>query len=158
MNGQETARQVKCGPVAKAIGSGLEDLKMILKATAIWAAFITIAILNGLLREKCLVPLLGQRIALPLSGISCSILFFLLTYITLSWLGPLKPGHYRLIGIAWLVLTVLFEFLFGRLLAHKSWGELLQAYDPSTGSLWLLVLVTIAVSPWLAARLRGFMP
>jgi len=98
------------------------------------------------------VPLLGQRLALPLSGISCSILFFLLTYITLPWLGPLKPRHYRLIGIAWLVMTVLFEFLFGRLVARKPWGELLQAYDPTTGNLWLLVLLAIAVSPWLVGR------
>jgi len=53
-------------------------------------------------------------------------------------------------------MTVAFEFLFGRLVAHKSLGELLLAYDPTTGNLWLLVLVTIAVSPWLAARIRGF--
>jgi len=129
---------------------------MILKTTTIWAAFIPIAILNGLLREKCLVPLLGQRLALPLSGISCSILFFLLTYFTLPWLGPLKPGHYRLIGSAWLTMTVAFEFLFGRLVAHKPWGELLQAYDPTTGNLWLLVLLVIAVSPYLVASSRGF--
>lgn len=131
---------------------------MILKASTIWAAFIPIAILNGALREKCLVPLLGQRLALPLSGISCSILFFLLTNSALPWLGPLKPCHYRLIGIAWLVMTVAFEFLFGRLVAQKPWGELLQAYDLTTGNLWLLVLLTIAVSPWLTARLRGFTP
>jgi len=130
-------------------------LKMILKTITIWAAFIPIAILNGLLREKCLVPLLGQRLALPLSGISCTIFFFLLTYYTLPWLGQLRSGHYRLIGIAWLVMTVAFEFLFGRLVVHKPWGELLQAYDPTSGNLWLPVLATIAVSPYLTARLRG---
>ncbi|MBI1921018.1 MAG: hypothetical protein HYS23_08055 [Geobacter sp.] len=127
---------------------------MILKTTTIWASFIPIAIMNGLLREKCLAPLIGQRLALPLSGISGSILFFLLTYLTLPWLGPLKPRHYRLIGLAWLVMTVLFEILIGRLVAHKSWGELLQAYDPTTGNLWLLVLLVIAVSPYIAAKMR----
>jgi len=131
---------------------------MILKIAAIWAAFIPIAILNGLLREKGLVPLLGQRLALPLSGVSCAIFFFLLTYITLPWLGQLRSGRYRLIGIAWLVMTVAFEFLFGRLVARKSWGELLLAYDPTSGNLWLPVLLVVAVSPWLVARLRGFMP
>jgi hypothetical protein len=129
-----------------------------LKTTTIWASFIPIAIANGAFREKCLVPFLGQRLALPLSGISGSILFILLTYFTLPWLGPLMPRHYRLIGLAWLAMTVLFEFLFGRLMAHKSWGELLQAYDLTTGNLWLLVLLVIVVSPYLAAKLRGFMP
>lgn len=60
---------------------------MILKTTTIWASFIPLAILNGLLREKCLVPLICQRIALPLSDISGGVLFFLLTYFTLSWSG-----------------------------------------------------------------------
>jgi hypothetical protein len=52
-------------------------------------------------------------------------------------------------------MTVLFEFLFGRFVAGKSWEELLQAYNILTGNLWLLVLVVIAVSPYLAARVRG---
>jgi hypothetical protein len=129
-------------------------MSLLLKCIAIWASFIPIAITNGLLREKCLVPLLGQRIALPLSGISASILFFLLGYFTLPWLGPLKSRHYSLIGLFWLVMTVAFDFLFGRLVAHKPWSELLRAYDPTSGNLWLLVLLIIAVSPYGSARLR----
>jgi hypothetical protein len=129
-----------------------------LKCAAIWASFIPIAILNGLLREKCLVPLLGHRLALPLSGISAAAIFFLLVFFSLPWLGPLKPYQYRLIGLAWLAMTVLFEFLFGRLVAHKSWVQLLQAYDISTGNLWLLMLLVIAVSPFFAAKLRGLVP
>ena len=131
---------------------------VVLKCAAIWASFIPIAILNGLLREKCFVPLLGNRLALPLSGISAAALFFLLVFFSLPWLGPLKPHQYRLIGLAWLAMTVLFEFLFGRLVARKSWEYLLQAYDLSTGNLWLLVLLVIAVAPFLAAKLRGLAP
>ena len=55
-------------------------------------------------------------------------------------------------------MTVMFEFLFGLLVARKSWVDLLQAYDITAGNLWLLVLVVIAVSPFLAARLRGLVP
>src|SRR5690242_7986411 len=131
---------------------------ILLKSFAIWVSFIPIAILNGLIREKVLVPTIGHRFALPLSGISCALLFFLLTYLALPWLGTLKAVQYRIIGISWFVMTVLFEFLFGRLVAHKSWGELLQAYNILAGNLWLLVLAVIAVSPYLAARLRGFIP
>lgn len=130
-------------------------MSLVLRVTTIWASFIPIAIINGILREKCLVPLLGKRLALPLSGISAGLLFFLLTYLSLPWFGQLKPHQYRLIGLAWLAMTVLFEFLFGRFVAGKSWEELLQAYNILTGNLWLLVLVVIAVSPYLAARVRG---
>jgi len=128
---------------------------ILLKAFAIWVSFIPIAILNGLIREKALVPMIGQRFALPLSGISCALLFFLLTYLALPWLGNLKAVQYRVIGIGWFAMTVLFEFLFGILVAHKTWGELLQAYNILTGNLWLLVLAVVAVSPCIAARSRG---
>jgi hypothetical protein len=108
------------------------------KIAAIWAAFIPLAIINGLLREKCLVPLFGLRLALPLSGISCALLFFLFTYFSLPRFGQLKIQQYQLIGFAWLGMTILFEFLFGRIMAHKPWRELLQAYNILTGNLWIL--------------------
>jgi hypothetical protein len=60
-----------------------------------------------------------------------------------------------MIGFGWFVMTVLFEFLFGRLVAHKSWVELFQAYDILIGNLWSLVLVVVAISPYIAARSRG---
>jgi len=126
-----------------------------LKCAIIWAAFIPIAILNGFFRERCLAPLIGKRFALPLSGVSCVALFFLLTWSALPWLGRLSRPRYLQIGLAWLGATVLFEFLFGRLVAGKSWGELLRNYDITTGNLWPLVLLVVAVSPLLAARLRG---
>ena len=63
-----------------------------------------------------------------------------------------------MIGLAWLGMTVLFEFIFGRLMVRKSWGELLQAYDITSGNLWLLVLLVIAISPILAAKLRSQVP
>ena len=131
---------------------------VVLKCAGIWASFIPLAILNGLMREKCLAPLFGHRLALALSAFSCVLLFFLLTWYSLPWLGPLKTHQYRLIGLVWLAMTVLFEFLFGRLVARKSWSELLQAYDITTGNLWLLVLLAVALSPLIVARLRSLAP
>lgn len=127
----------------------------VLKSAAIWAAFIPIAIINGLIREKVLAPTLGSRLALPLSGLSCAALFFLLVYFSLPWLGPLTSRRCAVIGATWLVATVAFEFFFGSLVAGKPWRELLQAYDPTTGNLWLLVLLVIALSPVCVAALRG---
>jgi catechol 1,2-dioxygenase len=128
---------------------------LLLKLTAIWASFIPIAILNGLLREKCLVPLFGPRPGLALSGVCGSVLFFLLTYFTLRWFGPLDSSSYWMIGLAWLLMTVSFEFIFGHLVAGKSWQELFKAYDLTTGNLWVLVLLVVAISPPAAARLRA---
>ena len=44
----------------------------IIRVFAIWVLFIPLAILNGAVREKVLIPLLGMQFALPLSGILLS--------------------------------------------------------------------------------------
>jgi hypothetical protein len=129
-------------------------LHLSLKVVAIWASFIPVAILNGTFRELCLAPFLGPRLALPLSGITAGLLFFLLTFFTISWLGRLNAREYWGVGLAWLLMTVPFEFLFGRLVAHKSWSELLQSYNLLSGNLWTLVLLAIACSPRLVAKFR----
>jgi hypothetical protein len=55
----------------------------------------------------------------------------------------------------WLVLTLAFEFAFGRLLQHKPWPELLEAYTLKGGNIWPVVLIIIVLAPFIAARLRG---
>ena len=61
------------------------------------------------------------------------------------------------VGIAWLALTVAFEFGFGRYVAHTSWRELLADYDLRKGRLWPLVLAWIMLGPALvrARSVRG---
>jgi len=125
------------------------------KALAAWFFLVILAILNGTLRVKLLVPLMGEQWAQPLSGVMLSLIILLLAWLVLPWLGPRSNPSLWLIGFLWLGLTLIFEFVFGRLVAGKSWQELLAAYDITTGNLWLLVLVTTAVAPWLATKLRG---
>jgi hypothetical protein len=58
------------------------------------------------------------------------------------------------VGTIWLIMTVVFEFLFGHYVAGHSWETLWQAYRFPPDNLWLLVLIVTLVSPYLAARLR----
>ena len=125
-----------------------------LRPLLVWCLFIPLAIANGLLREFLLSPALGAAIAQPMSGILLSLLIFGLTWWCLPFLGKGQPGRYAAIGLGWLLLTLIFEFGFGRLIAKKPWKDLLAAYDPTTGNLWLLVLAVTAASPWLTARWR----
>lgn len=129
----------------------------LLKAFGIWLLLVVLAILNGALREKLLVPLFGRQAALPLSGLSLALLIFLVTWLLLPALSPLDTSGYWAIGGLWASLTVLFEFLFGHYAADKSWRELLASYDLRTGNLWPLVLLVTALAPYLAARLHGFL-
>ncbi|MGQ0622687.1 MAG: hypothetical protein ACT4QA_22750 [Panacagrimonas sp.] len=124
------------------------------KAVALWFVLVVLAIANGTLREKVLVPAMGASSALLISGITLSVAIFVVSWFALPWYGPLASSQYWLIGLLWLFMTMLFEFGFGHFIAHKSWVELLDAYNVSKGNLWALVLVATFVSPWLAARLK----
>ena len=118
----------------------------ILKSLIIWICFIPAAILNGGLREYVLAPAIGQKWALPASGIILSGLIFLM-YPRLTK-NSTRKGKW-LTGIVWILLTVIFEFATG-LSGGNSIAELLAAYNPLTGNLWLLVLATTLFSPVVA--------
>ncbi|WP_417513006.1 hypothetical protein [Marinobacter sp.] len=125
------------------------------KALVIWLAIVVLAIANGSLREFLLVPVLGTQAALMLSGLLLSVLIVGVVYLLLPWLHPSQPLQVWGIGLAWLALTLIFEFSFG-LLQGKSWAELLGSYTFEDGNLWLVVLATTVLAPYIAAKLRGW--
>jgi hypothetical protein len=127
---------------------------VILKSLLVWLAIIPCAILNGGLRENVLVPLMGMKRALPLSGILLCALIFLVTWFLLPLLGPQSGKTYILIGICWLGATVFFEYLMG-LLNGTSSETMLQAYNITTGNLWLIVVLFTCIVPYLVGHLKG---
>jgi hypothetical protein len=128
-------------------------IPLFVKALLAWCILMLLAVANGLLRENVLDPLLGERRALPVSGITLSILILGVTQALLPWFGPLSDLQLWLLGGFWLLLTIGFEFAFGRTVVERSWPQLLAAYDITSGNLWLLVLLTTTAAPWLASRL-----
>ena len=57
------------------------------------------------------------------------------------------------LGVAWTVLTVAFEFLFGHFVMGHPWSRLLHDYNLLAGRVWLLVLLTTLLAPVLLGRL-----
>ncbi|HIQ85133.1 MAG TPA: hypothetical protein IAC86_05005 [Candidatus Cryptobacteroides excrementigallinarum] len=125
----------------------------ILKSLLVWVCFIPVAILNGGLREHVLARALGEKWALPLSGIILSACIFLITWLLLPrTVKALSSKDSLRIGICWVFLTIAFEFVSG-LAGGSTITELLSAYNPLTGNLWLLVLATTLLSPVMAGRI-----
>ena len=119
----------------------------ILKSLLVWVCFIPAAILNGGLREHVLVGAVGEKWALPLSGIILSACIFLITWFLLPrTVKALSAKDSLRIGICWVFLTIAFEFASG-LAGGNTIKELLAAYNPLTGNLWLLVLAATLLSP-----------
>lgn len=128
---------------------------VILKAIAVWVLFVVLAILNGTLREKLLVPKIGTQAAQALSGILLSGAILLVTLLVFPLIGAQNFEQCLLIGGLWLLMTVAFEFLFGHFVAGESWAKLLENYNVFSGNLWILVLITTALAPYLAGKIRG---
>ena len=126
-----------------------------LKSIAVWLVILVCAAVNGGLREAMLVSFLGRPIAVAVSGVLLSILIVAVSLLLLPWLGRLGTSRCLSVGLLWLCLTLVFEFGFGRLVQHRSWQQLLEAYTFKDGNIWPLVLVVTFIAPLLAVRLRS---
>lgn len=127
---------------------------LVLKSIAVWLLILCLAVLNGVLREALLLPALGKPAALILSGVLLSALILLVTYLSVRLVGIANISQALVAGILWLCLTLVFEFGFGRLVQHKTWTVLFEAYTFKDGNIWPLVLAVILFAPLIAFRLR----
>lgn len=125
-----------------------------IKILVIWLLMVVTAILNGLFREQVLKNLVSTGWSVPISGVILSILIFLIVYLFLPWLGRLEVHQYWLTGIAWLVLGLSFEFVFGYFVRGMSIQQILQVFNIMKGDLFILTQLTVLLSPIVAAGLR----
>lgn len=127
---------------------------MILRSLVAWCVLLVIAVLNGTARVALLNPRLGERTGHLISSLTLSLLILLLAWFLAPWMGIPSARAALGVGGLWLLLTLAFEFGFGRFVAHKSWGDLLHDYDLAAGRIWVLVLLCTFLAPLLAGRLR----
>ena len=122
---------------------------MIWKYVLLWFGLVIVAILNGLLRQKVTLRYTGELTAHQLSTLT----FILLTgtYVWLfSLLWPLETaGQAWTIGAIWLLMTIVFEFIFGHFVMKHSWEKLFHDYNILKGRLWIIVLVWTVILPWI---------
>jgi len=122
-------------------------LPTLFRAFIVWFAILLLAIVNGALREKILNPGLGEASGHIASTLILSILVVLVSWLSMSWIGPASFREAIIVGSGWLALTLAFEFLAGHYLFGTSWDKLLADYDMSRGRIWPLVLLTTLISP-----------
>lgn len=127
-------------------------MKKYMQAAGIWLLIIPAAILNGALRENVLNRL-GDA-ALPLSGITLSICIFGVSYMLIPKIKNCTPKDYVLFGALWFFLTNLFDL---SMFLSEGGGflDLVKAYDISTGNLWMLVVLTASISPFVVWKIRS---
>nr|WP_298793843.1 hypothetical protein [uncultured Allomuricauda sp.] len=125
-----------------------------LKYILAWFPLIFMAIANGLFREKILSSRLNELQAHQMSTATMIVLFAIYVWILFKIWIPTSFNQSIMIGIVWLTLTIIFEFLFGHYVAGHSWDRLLQDYNILKGRVWVLVLIWILIAPYIVYRLQ----
>jgi hypothetical protein len=120
-----------------------------------WLILVILAIINAIIRESVYGSYVTPFQAQQISAVIFIIILFIFTIIFLKVL-PIKATsrQYLFLGLFWLALTIIFEFLFGHYIAGNSWSELLAAYNILRGQLWPAVLIAIALMPWIVSKIN----
>lgn len=119
-----------------------------------WAPMAVIAIANGALREAWYGKRLPELWAHQISTASGLLLLGAYIWAIIRLWPPASSKQALVVGLIWLVLTVAFEFLFGHYVARHSWSRLLRDYNVLAGRVWLLVLMWVALAPYVFFRLQ----
>ena len=107
---------------------------------------LLLAIGNGALREEVFKKWMDDKSAQQFSTVT--LLLFLSIYIIfILWRFPAESVWQTiLVGVLWMLLTLAFEFGFGRS-RGLSWQTMLADYNLLEGRLWALVPLWILVAP-----------
>ena len=128
-----------------------------LHALWFWFVMLFLAIINGGIRVAIYKPFLEPYIghwAHQISSITGIILFFLAIYLFLKYIKvEYSKRDLLAIGIMWMVMTIIFEFLFGYYGRGLSWSEMIGAYYFWKGELWIFVLLSVIIIPQICFKM-----
>lgn len=122
-------------------------MSLLLRALALWFLILLGAVLNGGLRQRVLVPWLGESFGHVLSALFLSLIVVVVTALFATFLHLVSSREAWLVGGFWLILTVAFEFLAGHFVFGAPWEKLLADYNLAAGRIWILVLATTFLAP-----------
>lgn len=128
-------------------------MPLFFRAALIWLGLALMAGLIGALRESLLIPRLGRRLALAVSGLLLSGMIFALTVVWLPHLGPLTASRCWAVGALWVGLTLGFELVVARVTRGSARLGFTALGQIRRGNLMIIVLLVTLAAPYLAARL-----
>jgi hypothetical protein len=119
-----------------------------------WVPMVAIAVANGAVREAWYGKRVSELRAHQISTVSGVLLLGAYIWVVIGLWPPASFNEAIAVGLIWLALTVGFEFLFGHYVARHSWSRLLRDYNLLAGRVWLLVLIWVAIAPYVFLRLQ----
>ena len=117
-------------------------------ALGLWFVAVVVAIGNGYLGNTIIAARLGEY-----GGHVYKTVVLVAVVFVLGWLyarqtqGAGWVGAALGVGLLWLGLTIIFEFIFGHYVIGNPWGTLFADYRIWKGRLWSLVLLSELLAP-----------
>lgn len=102
---------------------------MLLRAILFWIPMVFMAILNGIIRTSVYQKHTGELNAHQISTFMLIFLFGIYTWFVLPFLNLQSTSQALIVGMIWLILTLVFEFSFGHFVAGHSWQKLFTDYN-----------------------------
>jgi hypothetical protein len=120
-----------------------------------WLILAAAGVANGVLREATYGRQVSNLAAHQLSTVTGIFLTGGVVW-ALNRFWPIRSANEAwIIGVCWLLMTVIFEFGFGHYVAGHSWARLLADYNLAGGRVWPLFLAWITVLPYVTWRLAN---
>jgi hypothetical protein len=126
---------------------------VMIKYVLLWFPMLLLAIANGTLRDLGYRRYTGILLAHQISTVTLIVFFAFYIHYIIQRFPPSSQGQALLIGLLWLLLTLCFEFGFGRLRGN-SWMKLLEDYNLLKGRIWIFIPIWILIAPYLFYRLH----
>ena len=124
------------------------------RIAGVWLAMAVAMSANGVVRETVFKRVMSTGVAGVVSAVLGIVLIGVITKLGFRPLRLVQPTTSQLVGLSLVlvVLTVTFETAMGLLVDRKSWRELLDHYAIWRGELWPIIVVWLAMTPFVWSR------
>jgi hypothetical protein len=124
------------------------------RAVVTWLVLCVVMFANGAVRAVLLQPRLGEDTARQVASVTGVFLVLLASALFVRSAPHATSRQLLRVGAGWAAATLVFEFTLGAV-SGLGWRQMLADYDVSRGRLWPLVVLAVALGPWLCRRLKG---
>jgi len=110
---------------------------------------VILGLLNATVRQVVYGRYVSELAGHQISTLTFAILVGLYAWALGGFLKLSSPGEAIGVGLAWMVLAVVFEFALGRYVVGDPWGKLFHDYDLLDGRVWGLFILWVGMAPYI---------
>ena len=136
----------------------MKEWRVVWRCCATWLVMLLVSVANGAGRDLFYAHSMSELAAHQLSTLTSMLLLGAVMWFFMRLSPPSSGGQAVSIGLFWLALTVAFEFIFFHFIGGHSWSALLLNYNILQGRVWIVLLLWIALAPFVFYRLRRHDP